>query len=78
MEETKLVRKKDLHDLKSSLTAILGYLQLAEHKVAHTELEDQQKQKICELLHKAATSSLYLESQIKKIEGKNDEDQSSL
>lgn len=70
MEGTKEVNKKDLHNLKSSLTAILGYLQLIEYKIKAVNPEE--KEKILDLVKKATESSKYLEDQIKTMEGTKD------
>jgi uncharacterized FlaG/YvyC family protein len=70
MEETKIVNKKDLHDLKSGLTAVIGYIQLAQKKAE--KANEEELGKIIELLNKAIESANTLEFQIRKLEGINE------
>jgi len=67
MEQTKEVKRKDLHSLKSGLTAVIGYIQLAQKKAEGLEQEDAKK--IEDLLVKAITSAHSVETQIQKMEG---------
>lgn len=67
MEQTKEVKRKDLHDLKSGLTAVMGYVQLAQKKLEKLESEDSIK--ATEMLAKAIESAKNLEIQIRKLEG---------
>lgn len=67
MEETKNVKRKDLHQLKSGLAAIMGYIQLAQQKTENLANEDAKK--IEEMLSKAIEASRSLETQIRKLEG---------
>lgn len=67
MEETKEVRKKDLHDLKSGLTAVMGYVQLAQKKAE--ELSKDESTSINLLLDQAIEAAKSLEVQIRELEG---------
>lgn len=67
MEETKEVKKKELHDLKSGLTAIMGYIQLAQLKLAKFEVSEAKD--INQMLDKSIESAKALEEQIRKLEG---------
>lgn len=67
MEGTKEVRKKDLHDLKSGLTAVMGYVQLAQKKAE--ELSKDESTSINLLLDQAIEAAKSLEVQIRELEG---------
>jgi len=67
MEQTKTVKKNDLHSLKSSVAAIMGYIQLAQQKVAKTD--NAENEKANEMLTKALQAADSLDEQIRKIEG---------
>lgn len=70
MDQTTTVNKKDLHNLKSGLAAVLGYIQLAELKL--NSKDNNEKKEVLDLLQKAKDSAISIEKQILKMEGINE------
>lgn len=70
MEETKTVKRKDLHSLKSSIAAAFGYIQLAQKQA--DKLDQDEAQKVQEMLTKAMQALESLDDQVRKLEGINE------
>lgn len=67
MELIKEIKSKDLHNLKSTLTAVIGYIQMAQNKIDKFETEDVKH--AAALLKKSLESAEKLEKQIIELEG---------
>jgi hypothetical protein len=68
MEDYVKVKSKELHQLKSQLAALSGYLQLIQSILSSSDIQSQEK--ALELLEKAIKTYNNLENSIKKIQSK--------
>lgn len=66
-EETKEVKKSELHSLKSTLSAIMGYIQMAQKKVE--SCDDEVTQQVNAMLLKALEASNTLNEKVQELEG---------
>lgn len=70
MEQKADVTRKQLHELKSGLTAVMGYIQLGQNLLDKENPEETEK--VDAMLKKAYEAAESLEKKIRELEGVNE------